>query len=172
MRSSHLSLLAALAAVSVGCNDERQSTPPSAPQAVAANALAAYIAVSDANPSPGSEVTVSVRALRGAAVGPIGSFTLRVAYDSTRLRFVSAARSTDGMVMTNSSAAGIVVAAGASAQGFLSDELLSMRFAVTGAEAVASLQLSVSELNSMHFENQTSALRIERAIYQSRSVEK
>jgi hypothetical protein len=160
-----LSLVAIVAAAA--CDDDQPQLLPTAPLGVASNEVSAFIAVSNPNPAAGSEVTVWVRALRGTAVGPIGSFTIRLAYDSTRLQFKEAGRSAQGMVMANGANAGVVVAAGASAEGFKDDELLATTFVVTGAAAnvLSTLALTVNELNSVTFADQTSALRVERGLY-------
>lgn len=155
------------AAASIGCDDERPlaNELPTGPAAVPSNALSAFVTVSDARPDVGDHLTVAVRALRGQNVGAIGSYTLRLAYDSTTLRLLDTGRSDFGMVMANGAQAGLIVAAGASSQGFTDDQLLVARFAVTGARAVASLRLEVSELNSLRFENQMSAMKVERQVY-------
>ena len=160
--------LAALV-VAAACDDTRPEQLPTAPLSVASDAVSAYVAVSNANPAIGSEVTVFVRARRGSAVGPIGSFTIRLAYDSTRLRFKDAARSEFGMVMANGANAGLLVAAGASATGFTNDELLSATFVATSANALTPLNLTVSELNSVTFTDQTSSLRVARGLYRDAS---
>jgi len=161
--------LVALLAVAASCDDDRPQLLPVAPMSVASDAISAYVAVSNANPTPGTEVTVFVRARRGSAVAPIGSFTLRLAYDSTRLRFKDAGRSDHGMVLTNAARAGVVVAAGASAEGFTDDELLSATFTVSSANALAALQLSVSELNSVKFEDKNASTRVEHGLYRDAS---
>lgn len=161
--------IVALAATALACDDEPSSLLPTAPLAVASDAVSAYVAVSNANPGVGSEVTVFVRARRGTAVGPIGSFTIRLAFDSTRLQFKDAARSELGMVMANGANAGLLVAAGASASGFTNDELLAATFLVKAVNALAGLQLTVSELNSVNFTNQTSSVQVARGLYRDTS---
>jgi hypothetical protein len=164
--------LIAVLAVIAACDDNRPQQLPVAPMNVASDAISAYVAVSDANPTPGTDVTVFVRARRGSAVAPIGSFTLRLAYDSTRLRFKDAARSSHGMVLTNPAMAGVLVAAGASADGFTDDELLSATFTVMSAGALAALELNVSELNSVNFEDKNGSTRIERGLYRGAASKK
>lgn len=161
---ARLSLLA-VAVASSACDDDRPNQLPTAPLDVASDAVSAYVAVSNASPAVGSEVTVFVRARRGTAVGPIGSFTIRVAFDSVALQFKDAARSELGIVMANGASAGLVVAAGASATGFTSDELLSATFLVKAPNALASLRLTVNELNSVNFTSQTSSVQVARGLY-------
>lgn len=161
------SLVAGLA-FSAACDDERKPIP-TAPISVADDALSAYVVVSNPNAPVGSNVIVSVRALRGKLVGPIGSFTIRLAYDSLGLRFVNSANNAQGMVLSNAATRGVVIAAGASAEGFKNDELLSATFTVTGSGALKTLALSVTELNSLKFEDQRANMTVMRGIYRAAS---
>src|SRR5687768_3860542 len=94
---TRLSLLAALA----GCDDDRRSGVPTMPLEIAPDAMSAYVVVSNPDAPAGTEVQVSVRALRGRNVGPIGSFTIRLGYDSLGLSYVKSATNAQGMVMAN-----------------------------------------------------------------------
>lgn len=173
MRVLSRSLVLATTAIAlIGCRDDdrqRAVEIPSAPGNLPANALSAFVTVSNPDADVGDEVLVTVRALRGSAVGAIGSFTLRLAYDSLRVRFLEAGTSSHGMVLTNTKAAGVVVAAGASSSGFVDDQLVTARFRVTGPRGLRSLELAVSELNSVSFEDQRSAMRVERSLYRDRT---
>ena len=172
MRHSYRIALATLPLlVAAGCAD-RQNALPAALEDVAPTGLSAYLAVSDAAPPPGSRFTVAVRTKRGAAVGPVGSFTLRLMFDTTRMRFVEAARSDVGMVMSNGATPGVLVAAGASSNGFTNDELLFATFDALGHDATATLALSVSELNSVSFENQRSRLVLSRTVVRDNRIRK
>lgn len=162
---SRLSVLALLAATA--CDDRRDAVP-TVPLEISPDGLSAYIVVSNPDAGVGSEVTVTVRSLRGRNVGPIGSYTVRVAYDSLGLAFGKAAPSSEGMVMANAAQRGLVVAAGASADGFKSDDLLSATFTVTKSGGLKSLALTVTELNSLKFEDQRANLQIMRGIYRAR----
>ncbi|HMC57190.1 MAG TPA: hypothetical protein VKH19_18570 [Gemmatimonadaceae bacterium] len=162
-----LALLAAMTAVSACSDDKKAVQLPTAPMVVAPTAVSAYLAVSNANPGVGSSVTVWVKARRGSAVGPIGSFTIRLAFDSTRLRFVESGQSAHGMVMANPAKNGIVLAAGASAEGFANDELLAAKFNVLGANALGSLTLNVTELNTVGFQDQRANTSIARGLYRA-----
>jgi len=157
-------VLATLVAVAA-CDDKQKAQVPTAPISVAPDAVSAYVAASNTNPGVGSNVTLFVRARRGSQVGPIGSFTIRLSYDSTRLRFVESPRSTIGMVMANPTTRGLVIAAGAAAEGFTDDNLFSATFAVTGANALQSVALHVTELNTVTFKDQRANTRVERALY-------
>ena len=171
MSALRLSTLAALALATVACTDNTKSTNqlPTAPMGVAPGSVSAYVAVSNPNPAIGARVVVSVRARRGTSVGPIGSFTIRLAYDSTKLHCQDAARSAQGMVMANGERAGVVLAAGAAAEGFTDDVLLVSTFEVVGSNALKSLELGVTELNSVAFKDQRAYLNVERALYRAPS---
>lgn len=165
---SRFTLLALLAAgAAAGCSDDRSL--PLAPSEVAPDELSAYVSVSDPNPESGTRFTVSVRTLRGSAVGPVGSFTIELDFDSTQLRFHEAARSGIGMVMANGATPGLVRAAGAAALGFTNDDLMEATFSVIeGVEprdAIASLGLRVTELNSLTFENVSGQVRVSREVH-------
>jgi hypothetical protein len=163
---SRLSLVAVLAATAA-CDDERRDQVPTMPLEIAPDAMSAYVVVSNPKVAVGSQVEVGVRSLRGRNVGPIGSFTVRLAYDSTGLAFVKAASNPQGMVMANGAGNDVVVAAGASAQGFTNDELVLATFTVTSAAGLKSLSLMVSELNSLKFEDQRANLRVMKGIYRA-----
>ena len=156
----------------VACGDDRPRTLPAALDEIEATALSAYMAVSDATPPPGSRFTVAVLTKRGALVGPVGSFTLRLTFDATRMRFVEAARSPLGMVMANGAAPGVLMAAGASASGFTNDELLFATFDAIAPDAVSSLAIDVTELNSVAFENQRGRLVLAREVVRDNRVRK
>ena len=159
-------ILALAAAASLACNDDRRpDAMPTAPAAVSADAMSAFITVSDPKPNIGDRVTVTVRALRGATVGKIGSYTLALNYGAGQLRFIEAKRSAYGMVLANGANAGVLKAAGASAEGFADDQLLSAVFEVVSLNAVQTLQLAVSELNSVEFQDQRAQMHVERALY-------
>jgi len=161
---SRLSIVALLAAAA--CDDRRDAVP-TVPLEISPDGVSAYIVVSNPNAGIGSEVTVTVRSLRGRNVGPIGSYTVRVAYDSLGLAFGKASPSSEGMVMANAAQRGLVIAAGASADGFKSDDLLSTTFTVTKSSGLKSLALTVNELNSLTFEDQRANLQIMRGIYRA-----
>ena len=161
---SRFSLLAVLA-VAAGCDDERRNGVPTMPLEIGPDAMSAYVVVSNPDAPVGSEVQVSVRALRGRNVGPIGSFTIRLGYDSLGVAYVSSGQSSEGLVLANGTQRGLLVAAGASAEGFKTDELLRATFKVSAAAGLKSLTLTVNELNSLEFEHQRSMISVMKGIY-------
>lgn len=167
MRAFNRLSIAAVLAATAACSD-RPDAVPTAPLEISPDGLSAYIVVSNPNAPVGTEVTVTVRSLRGRNVGPIGSYTIRLGYDSLGLAFGKAASSSEGMVMANASQRGLVVAAGASADGFRSDDLLSATFTVSKSGGLKSLTLTVSELNSLKFEDQRANLNVMRGIFRAK----
>lgn len=157
----------AAAAALAGCDDDRNVTLPAAPTAVPANALSAFMTVSNPHATTGETVTITVRALRGSEVRQIGSFNLTVSYDSTRLRVLNVARSAHGMVLANTGTPGSLRAAGASGDGFTDDLLLTATFQVTAQYPTRGLALDVTELNSVGFGDHRSAMRVEKALYRA-----
>lgn len=162
--------LAAGAIAAGGCFDDPSRRLPVAPSEVGPNELSAYVVVSDPTPAVGSRFTVSVRTRRGSAVGRIGSFTIKVAFDTARLRFHEAARSEHGMVMANVAQPGLLIAAGAAAEGFPGDDLLVATFSATAVDGIESLALTVTELNSVTFENQREQVRVPRGVFRETPV--
>jgi hypothetical protein len=169
MRVLLLSLSFVAATTVAGCTDDPDKLvhTATAPENVPPNAMSAFVTVSNPRAAAGDRVTVTVRALRGVAVGPIGSFRIRVLYDSTKLAFIETAPSSHGMVLANPAEAGNVIAAGASAAGFLDDRLVRATFRILRDDGLRSLALSVDELNSVMFEDQRPAMRVERSLYRS-----
>lgn len=167
MRVSQVTKLALLA-LAAGCDDEARQLP-AAPE-VAPNELSAYVSVSNSAPAIGSRFTVTVRTRRGSAIGPVGSFTVRLAFDTARITYHEAARSDLGMVMANVASPGVLIAAGASASGFTNDELFVATFTARSNDAVKSLSLTVNELNSVAFEDQRVHARVERRVFRDPKV--
>lgn len=155
----------------VACDDDRATRLAVAPE-VAPNELSAYLAVSQSDPTVGSQFTVTVRTKRGSAVAPVGSFTIKLAFDTTRVRYHDVGRSELGMVMANGAKPGVLLAAGASGNGFTSDELLVATFTALAPDAAKSLQLTVDELNSVGFEDQRGKMRVSRDLFRDTKIRK
>ncbi len=158
-------VVALAVAAPLACTDHDRLTDvmPVAPAAVGDNGMSAFITVSNPTPNVGDRVTITIRAVRGAAVGKVGSFTLDLRYGS--LRFIEAGRSAFGMVLANGTERGTLKAAGASAEGFADDQLLSAVFEVEEPKALQTLQLTITEMNSVAFQDQRANMRVERDLY-------
>lgn len=167
MRASSCLALVAVLAATAACDDERRGGIPLAPMEIGPDAMSAYVVVSNPDATVGSPVDITVRALRGKNVGAIGSFTLRLNYDTLGLAYLKTATNPQGMVMANPAQRGAVIAAGASAEGFASDDLVTSTFTVTSAKGLRSLELVVSELNSLAFEDQRAKLRVMKGVFRA-----
>jgi hypothetical protein len=156
-------LLAALLAA--GACAEYSPTPPlpTAPLAPEQGATA-WLSVPTGVFHAGDHVTVQVNAARARNVSAIGSFTLKVAYDTAGLRYVGTDASAGGMVLAHS-ANGTVTLAGASGSGFTAVTLGTFIMEVVNPAAIESLALRVEELNTTTFHDQSTRTGVERRVY-------
>jgi hypothetical protein len=145
----HVSTIALVAAIAVGCNndDVEPSARPDAPNA--AQGIDAELVVSDLTPRAGSDVVVIVRLRRGAAVGHVASFTARVAYDTTRLQLIGEQQLDDGGTRMLNPAAGESRVAGIASAGFTSDELFGLQFKALSPTGLESLQVAFDEVHAV-----------------------
>ncbi len=112
-----------------------------------ANAVEAGVVASRLAAEPGDTVMVLVRLARGTDVAVPGSFAVRLGYDQTRLRYDSEQTLDNaGLRAVNGEIPGDLRAAGASPSGFVSGDLLALRFIALGAGSVGTLRLSVDQL--------------------------
>jgi hypothetical protein len=126
----------------------------------------AFLQVSSKTPNPGERIEVSINALRAANESKIGSYTFRVSFDTTALRFVEAGKETDGMVMANRVSNAILVA-GASGSGFTASHLATLRFDVVDPRAIETLSLAVVDLTATDFASQARTTVVDSRFYQS-----
>jgi hypothetical protein len=143
--------------------------PPTAPIAPAepsapATGVLVYLSLSSLAPQPGDRVTIAVNALRAADAEAIGSFTLRVAYDTTALRLAASGTSGEGMVLANA-ARGMVTIAGASGEGFRASPLATLTMDVVRAGALPSLALTVDEITATSFRDERARTSVDRRQY-------
>ena len=155
----------------IGCQDREPIAAPIAPQAPAPAATlqrVAYISVSDLNPDAGSTIVV---------VGNVGvsdslsvaSFVARLAYDPTTLHYLDEVQLPDMMRVVNPQEKQITVAA-ASATGSSDGRLFKVRFRVDNPAGLASLGLSLDEMNDRQFNSQLSTLTFSPALHLDRSL--
>lgn len=138
-------LVAGLAAMAVvGCTEPVQSRPPKTP---VDGPLEARLEPSDASPSVGSIVRVAL-AVRGTSASEVASFTARIAYDSTRLRYVDEVAIQDGAMRVINPQAGSLRVAGIATAGFADGQLSVVRFSVVQPGGLASLRLTVDEMHT------------------------
>lgn len=150
--------------VAGGCA-EYSPTPPLPQEPLAPESGAtAWIAVPAGTYKPGDHVTVQLNAARAPNVGAIGSFTLKLAYDTTGLRLLSTSGAWGGMVVSNA-ANGTITLAGASGSGFTATTLGTLTMEVVNPVAIDALALRVEELNTASFGDQSARTSVERRVY-------
>lgn len=150
--------------VAGGCA-EYSPTPPLPKEPLAPESGAtAWIAVPSGTFRAGDHLTVQLNAARARNVGAIGSFTLKVSYDTTGLRLLSTSGASAGMVVSNA-AHGTITLAGASGSGFTATTLATLTMEVVNPLAIESLALRVDELNTASFGDQSARTSVERRVY-------
>lgn len=129
----------------IACTEPRDSATPSP---TPAPALEARVELSDSVPRAGDVITVSIR-LSGSLRDRVASFTSRVAYDTTGLRFLDEIALTDGATRVSNPLPGLLRTAGLSVRGFGDAPLGAFHFQVLRASSLASLRLSMDELHEI-----------------------
>ena len=148
-------LLGAVLLVAVACTEPVVSRVAAAPDPT----LAAGLVLSDSAPSVGSSVEVYAR-VESAAPSLVGSFTARIRYDTTALRFVEEIAAADGSTRATNATAGLVRFAGAATNGLPGGHLGGYRFLVLRPQAVRTLQLVVDEIHTVARADAASILHI------------
>lgn len=126
----------------IACTEPRAVATSNAP----APALEARIDVSGSPLRAGAIVTVNLQ-LAGTNRDRVGSFTFRVTYDTTGLRFIDELPINDGATRVTNPTPGLIRVAGASVRGFATGILSSYRFQIHDPAAIRSLRLSIDELH-------------------------
>jgi len=138
-------LVAGLTAMAVGgCTEPVQSRPPKTP---VDGPLDARLEPSEASPAVGSIVRV-VLAVRGTSASEVASFTARIAYDSTQLRYVDEVAVQDGAMRIINPQTGALRVAGIATAGFSDGQLSVVRFSVLHRAGLASLRLTIDEMHT------------------------
>ena len=137
-------LLASCApAFMMACTEPNHAAVAATPAPV----LEAMLDVSDSSARPPALVTVTLQ-LRGNARASVASFTARVAYDATALRFESDSVIADNATRVSNPQPGLVRVAGIAPQGFQDGTLYAARFTVLDARGVSTLRLIVDEMHN------------------------
>lgn len=157
----HSSIARAVGAMALVVVAAVACTEPRTPQRVSTPtpALEARLELSDSLPRTGSEITVRVR-LRGDAADHIASFTERLRYDSTGMRYVEDVASTDGATRVTNPTAGLLRSAGLRADGFAGGVLVEYRFVVVDPSAVRRMRLTVDELHELSHADASKSVQI------------
>lgn len=123
---------------------ETSSTVPAAPQ----RADIASLVLSDSAAVIGASVDVYAQA-SVPSPGVVGSFTMRVRFDTTMLRLDRELALDDGAMRAINAGAGLVRIAGVSERGFEGGRLAALRFIVLRANGAQALQLVVDEMHTV-----------------------
>jgi hypothetical protein len=149
--------LVALAATAFtqACTEPVQSRPPKTP---VDGPLEVRLEPADASAGVGAVVRVALM-LRGTSARDVASFTARVAYDSTRLRFVDEVTLEDGAMRVMNPQPGLLRLAGIATAGFSDGQLSVVRFSVLRPGGLTSLRLTVDELHTTNHADARRTLR-------------
>jgi hypothetical protein len=167
-----LALVLALLAAT-GCDRRDRFAAPdstSAPEKPAVPARGAYLSVSDMSPEAGSDIIVT-GTLAVSDKLSLGSFRVRLGFDSTKLRFLEEIPSPDMMRVVNPRA-GDVIVVGASSTPSVDGKLFTFRLRVEDPAGINSLVLRIDELNDTAFRDQRATVTQAAALVHDRSLER
>jgi hypothetical protein len=142
-------------AVAAACSEPLASKVPIVPDPV----TEARLVLSDSTAAVGATFAV-VAQVTLPEQEVAGSFTARIRYDTTALRFEDEIAIADGTMRATNPTPGVVRFAGAAERGVVQGRLASFRFRVLRADGARTLQLFVDELHSVTRANAASALRV------------
>ena len=158
----------AIAAIACDRRDRFAAPDPSTPATPPIPDRSAYLSVSDLAPRPGDTITVR-GTLKVSGDLSLGSFRVRLGYDTTKLRYGHEVASSDIMRVVNPMP-GDVVVVGATPGGSVDGHLFTLRLVVDDPNGVSSLVLRIDELNDTAFRDQkatvtrAAALRLDSAL--------
>jgi hypothetical protein len=141
LRTRRLGVIVVSALFMIACSEKYQSTSVQNP----IPAVKAALVLSDSAPSVGAVLVVSVQAV--ADQGTVGSYTAKISYDASALRFDGEVASSDQALRASNPSPGLIRFAGAAAFGFATGRLASYRFVALQANAAKTLSLSVDEMH-------------------------
>lgn len=149
-RTSLLVLVALLA----GCESRDRLAQPDTPRGRPTPAVpeqSAYLSVSDLSPAAGGSIVVAGTVGAGGGL-TLGSFRVRIGYDSTKLHFIDELPASGIMRVVNPTVGDIVVVGAASGQS-VDSTLFVLRFRVDDPAGINSLVLRIDELNDGQFKD-------------------
>ncbi|MEO8623573.1 MAG: hypothetical protein ABI625_21020 [bacterium] len=138
-----------------GCAEQASTKAPGTPEPT----MDASLVLSNSSPAVGSSVDVYAQ-IGTATAGIVGSFTARIRYDSTSLRYEAEIPIADQTMRATNATGGLVRFAGAATAGVPSGRLAGYRFVVLRADAVRTLQLTVDELHTVARTDAASMVRV------------
>jgi hypothetical protein len=124
--------------VAAACRDARQA--PNVVPTVPTDTGVAQLVISDTAAAVGDTVRVT------AMLAGVASFTARVRFDSTALRYVGEHALNDGAMRAANGLPGELRVAGAALEGFGSGALFAARFEVRRAGGLESLRLTFDQM--------------------------
>jgi hypothetical protein len=150
---STVGIIAALGAV-------HACTEPAANRAVVTpeKTMEARLILSDSAPAVGRTVDVFAQ-VNATASEMVGSYTARIRYDTTALRYEEEIAIADDALRATNAASGLLRFAGASPKGLSSGRMAGYRFVVLRANATQSLQLVIDEMHTAARTNVSAQLR-------------
>ena len=152
-------LLVAAALLASACDRRDHLASPDSAATPATPQLperSAYLSVSDLTPDAGGLIVVAAT-LRVSDHLSLGSFRVRLGYDSTKLHFVQEFPAADMMRVVNPQPGNVVVV-GATTNGSLDGRLFEFRFRVDDPAGINSLALSIDEMNDSGFIDQKATI--------------
>lgn len=155
MRPARILAFVIACGLSVGCERRDRLAAPDSASAVPPRGQpqrVAYISVSDLAPEPGTTVLVAGTLGIGDTIS-LGSYRVRLAYDTTRLTYAGEV-TLPGMFRVVNPTSGEIIVVGASSGSSSDGKLFALRFRVDDPAGLESLLLRIDELNDGQFSNQ------------------
>ncbi len=146
--------LAAIALLGVACSEPYGSSVAGNP----VPAVEAALVVSDSAPPVGGSLVVSVQTV--TRHGTVGSYTARIVYDSTALRYDGEVAMNDNGARAVNPSAGLVRFAGVAPAGFADGRLATYTFAVLISNGARTLHLVVDEMHMITHLDAKTALTV------------
>lgn len=163
--------LALVFIAAVGCDPRDRFAAPdstSAPETPVIPERGAYLSVSDMSPEAGADIIVT-GTLKVNDKLTLGSFRVRLGFDSTKLHFLEEIPSPDMMRVVNPRP-GDVIVVGASSTPSADGKLFAFRLRVDDPAGINSLVLRIDELNDTAFRDQRATVTQAAALVHDRSL--
>ncbi len=147
-------LATAISLSASACRDLSSNSGPGAPIdgkafLPEARRVESQVIWSNDDPVPGEAIVMVVTIRRGADVRPVSSYTARVLYDSTSLRFEGDRPLDDGALRVVNPIVGDARLAGLSQYGFAEGSLAELRFTALSRGATAGVRVIFDELHAV-----------------------
>jgi hypothetical protein len=163
--------LALLIVVAAACDRrDRLAAPDTSgiPTSPVAPDGSAYLTVSDLTPPVGASIVVAGTLRVGDSLS-LGSYRVRLGFDSTRLHFLEDVTNPDMLRVVNPRADEVVIV-GASTKASADGRLFALRFRVDDPAGVNSLVLRIDELNDGEFRNRKDLVMSASTLFVDRSL--